>query len=119
MARLAFLALIFVSLFVATNANLLVSSQQPVANQDSVVHIAESWTWEDCGQLFCTPFTQHTAQALLSFQGLPTDAIQIESIRVSPDPPKPGQDLTVTVEATAEDEIEVRSQAPVSYITHW
>jgi hypothetical protein len=116
MARLSFLTLIFVSLFVSTNANLLVSSQQPVANQDGGVHIAESWSWEDCGQLFCTPFTQPTAQA---FQGSPTDGIQIESIRVSPDPPKPGQDLTVTVEATAEEEIEVRLQAPVSYTTHW
>jgi hypothetical protein len=57
MARLAFLTLIFVSLLVTTNANLLVSSQQPVANQDGVAHIAESWSWADCGQLFCTPFT--------------------------------------------------------------
>jgi len=53
-----------------------------------------------------------------SFQGSPTDVIQIESISVSPDPPKPGQDLTVTVQASAQKEIEVRSQAPITYTTH-
>lgn len=40
--------------------------------------------------------------------GLETDAVQIKSIDVSPDPPQPGEDLTVTVKATAEDKIEVR-----------
>jgi hypothetical protein len=35
------------------------------------------------------------------------DIIQIESIKVSPDPPKPGQDLTVTVKGAAIDVIEV------------
>lgn len=41
--------------------------------------------------------------------GLPTDAIQIESIKVSPDPPQPGQDLTVKVTGTAQEVIEVRT----------
>lgn len=32
------------------------------------------------------------------FLGLPSDPVQIESIQLSPDPPKPGDDLTVTVD---------------------
>lgn len=45
----------------------------------------------------------------LVFLGLPTDAIQIKSIQVSPDPPQPGKDLTVTVNGEAVEQIEVRS----------
>jgi hypothetical protein len=40
--------------------------------------------------------------------GLSTDAIQIDSIIVSPDPPKPGEDMTVTVKASALEVVEVR-----------
>lgn len=39
--------------------------------------------------------------------GLPTDAVQIESIAVTPDPPKPGQDLTIEVKALVKEIIEV------------
>ena len=39
--------------------------------------------------------------------GIPTDAVIINSLTVSPDPPKPGQDITVTVNATASKTIEV------------
>ena len=39
--------------------------------------------------------------------GLPTDIIQIQSIEVSPDPPKPGQELTVKVDAIVTQTIEV------------
>jgi hypothetical protein len=53
--------------------------------------------------------------ALLPFQGLSTDAIQIESINVSPDPPKPGQNLTVIVEAYATEEVKVRLHTKIPY----
>jgi hypothetical protein len=39
--------------------------------------------------------------------GLSTDIVQIESIEVKPDPPKPGQDLTIIVKAKATEVIEV------------
>ena len=39
--------------------------------------------------------------------GVPTDAIQLKSIEVSPDPPKPGEQLTVTVNAEVQEQIEV------------
>lgn len=44
---------------------------------------------------------------MLSFSGSPTDVIQLKSISLSPDPPKPGQDLTVTVVGTAQQRVEV------------
>ncbi|KAI9460885.1 ML domain-containing protein [Lactarius psammicola] len=93
MARL--LALIFVSLFVASNAGFLPTSQQQqlVTNQGSPVHTTDGWKYEDCG--------------------LPTDPIQIESITVSPDPPKPGQDLTVLVKAQAQEQVQDGAYADV------
>lgn len=39
--------------------------------------------------------------------GLSSDPIQIESIEVLPDPPQPGQDLTVKVKAQVTQLIEV------------
>lgn len=48
--------------------------------------------------------------------GLPSDAIEIKSIEVSPDPPQPGQDLTVKVKAHVQGRIEVR-YPPLLYLT--
>ncbi|KAN0128413.1 ML domain containing protein [Lactarius tabidus] len=94
MARL--LALIVVALFATSNAGLLPTSQQQqlVTNQGSPVHATQGWSYEDCG--------------------LPTDPIQVDSISVSPDPPKPGQDLTVTVNAHAQEQVEEGAYADVS-----
>ena len=44
---------------------------------------------------------------MLLFLGLPEYLAQITSIQLSPDPPKPGQDLTVTVDGTVSDTLEV------------
>ncbi|KAJ8596954.1 hypothetical protein M405DRAFT_804559 [Rhizopogon salebrosus TDB-379] len=51
------------------------------------------WSWEDCG--------------------FPTDAIQLQSISLSPDPPKPGEDLTVTAVGLAQEVIEDGAYADV------
>ncbi|KAH7931043.1 hypothetical protein BV22DRAFT_999375 [Leucogyrophana mollusca] len=67
------------------------SGQEALA--ESPVHTTESWGYTDCG--------------------LPSDLIQIKSISVKPDPPKPGQDLTVTVVGTAQDVIEEGAYADV------
>ena len=37
------------------------------------------------------------------------DPVEIKSIDISPDPPKPGQDLTVKVTATVKETIEVNT----------
>ena len=42
-------------------------------------------------------------------KGNPSDPVHIKSIEISPDPPKPGEDLTVTVVGEAIERIEVRS----------
>ncbi|KAG2118442.1 ML domain-containing protein [Suillus clintonianus] len=64
---------------------------QEVINQP--VHVMEGWSYEDCGSS--------------------SDAIQVKSISLSPDPPKPGQDLTVTVVGTAQQRIEDGAYADV------
>jgi hypothetical protein len=45
--------------------------------------------------------------------GSPTDAIQITSLDVSPDPPKPGQKLTITASGVARQLIDEGAYADV------
>jgi hypothetical protein len=76
----------------------ILGQAQPIDEQialapEGTVHTTESWSYTDCG--------------------LPTDPIQIQSIQVSPDPPKPGQDLTVTVKAHVTERIEEGATADV------
>ncbi|WOO77366.1 Phosphatidylglycerol/phosphatidylinositol transfer protein [Vanrija pseudolonga] len=66
----------------------------PVVDGEGEVGTLSSWRWSDCG--------------------LPSDAITIESISVSPDPPEPGKNLTVTVEATANEVVEEGAYADVT-----
>lgn len=44
---------------------------------------------------------------MLIFLGLPDYPAQITSIQLSPDPPKPGEDLIVTVDGTVSETLEV------------
>ncbi|KAJ7039952.1 ML domain-containing protein [Mycena alexandri] len=53
----------------------------------------DTWGWESCGE--------------------PTDPVQIKSISVSPDPPKIGADLTVTVDLQVVETIEEGATADV------
>lgn len=110
MARLSLLTILLVSLFAVTNANSLLSSQQqPIANQDSPVHTTEGWSWEDCGQSLVELQHVYRPHVTLPFlQGSYFDPVRIQSITVSPNPPKPGQDLTVTVHAVTRERIDVR-----------
>ncbi|KIM48128.1 hypothetical protein M413DRAFT_439848 [Hebeloma cylindrosporum] len=68
--------------------------QQQLNSLDGPVHTTNSWGYEDCG--------------------LDTDPIQIDSIEVSPDPPQPGQDLTVKVKAKVTEVIEEGAYADVT-----
>ncbi|KAK4684710.1 ganglioside GM2 activator, partial [Tremellales sp. Uapishka_1] len=70
----------------------LVSSDQ-LATKGGEVHTFESWSYVDCG--------------------LASDAVQLKSLKVSPDPPVPGKNLTVTVEADVLDVIEDGAVAEV------
>lgn len=73
----------------------LASANSPAAQEvmNQPVHTMEGWSWADCGS--------------------PTDVIQLKSISLSPDPPKPGQDLTVTVVGTAQQRVEDGAYANV------
>lgn len=57
-----------------------------LATGDGPIRTMDSWSYVDCG--------------------LATDAIQLKSIKVSPDPPVPGKNLTVTVEGDVLETIE-------------
>ncbi|KAH0590635.1 Phosphatidylglycerol/phosphatidylinositol transfer protein [Termitomyces sp. J132] len=59
---------------------------QVALQPDVPVYTTDGWRWEDCGQ--------------------PTDAIRIERIIVTPDPPQPGKDMTVKVTGEAQSVIE-------------
>ncbi|KLT39230.1 vacuole protein [Cutaneotrichosporon oleaginosum] len=61
---------------------------------DGPVYTFDSWRYVDCG--------------------LPTDPLQIESIELTPDPPKPGKALEVKVKASAIEKIEEGAYADVT-----
>ncbi|KIJ68363.1 hypothetical protein HYDPIDRAFT_24649 [Hydnomerulius pinastri MD-312] len=61
---------------------------------ETPVHTMEGWSYTDCG--------------------LATDVVQLKSLTVSPDPPKPGEDLTVTAVGTAVKTIEDGAYADVT-----
>ncbi|KAF8598178.1 hypothetical protein BDV93DRAFT_534396 [Ceratobasidium sp. AG-I] len=78
----------------AVSALSLARPAELVLNGESPISIKTRWNWEDCG--------------------LPTDIIHIKSLEISPDPPQPGKDLTVTVVGTADKEIEEGAYADVT-----
>lgn len=105
----------FLTLLVATLAPLcamgsVVLQQNDMPEGDLPVKTIDGWEWTDCGMFV----TSNSTELSLSTMGLPgdsTDPVEIKSIEISPDPPKPGQDLTVKVTLTAKEEIEVCPQS--------
>ncbi|GAA6019870.1 hypothetical protein JCM11491_004848 [Sporobolomyces phaffii] len=63
-------------------------------DQDGQVGTLTKWDWTDCGS--------------------PSDALQIDSIKISPDPPKPGQDLTIVASGRAQSKIDFGTYADVT-----
>ncbi|KAF9785545.1 ML domain-containing protein [Thelephora terrestris] len=88
LSSVALLALAFSGVVVAAPPAL----QEVVVAGD--VHTAAGWSYTDCG--------------------IATDIVTINSLTVSPDPPKPGQDITVTVDATTSEVIEEGAYADVT-----
>ncbi|KZT31388.1 hypothetical protein SISSUDRAFT_1012327 [Sistotremastrum suecicum HHB10207 ss-3] len=60
------------------------NGQQPLEDSQ-VVHSLASWEWQDCGS--------------------PDDVGHIDRLVISPDPPQPGHDLTVSVDFTVDEDI--------------
>jgi len=75
------------------SASIIISDQQPM-REDSPIRSTASWDYKDCFP-----------------DGSP---VQITSIEVTPDPPKPGQDLTVTVNGTVTETLEDGAYADVT-----
>lgn len=101
MARFALLSLIPFLLVLCAAASPAVP-QLPL-DSDFSASLSGKWHYDDCGRFWFAP----ARLVLKSFTGLPSDAIQLESLEVSPDPPRPGHDLTVTAKATVQDVIKV------------
>ncbi|KAI0788564.1 ML domain-containing protein [Abortiporus biennis] len=97
MARFAFLALMLASL--STFCAAAVVDQEVIAHVDAVdveplAPVSDRWKWEDCGD---EDFLVH-----------------IKDISISPDPPKPGEPMTVTVLGEADDLVEDGAYAEVA-----
>ncbi|KAL1412897.1 hypothetical protein Q8F55_000646 [Vanrija albida] len=88
-----------VSLLAVASARVVARDQLTfVADADKYpagVHATDSFSWTDCGQK--------------------TDAVTINSITLNPDPPKAGHNLTVTVKATANEEIGEGATADLTF----
>lgn len=77
-----------------------VAEQAVLVSRQSVL---AGWSWEDCGE------SGHTVRGwfVLTFIGTQTELVAIKSIEISPSPPVPGNNVTVTVVAEALERIEV------------
>ena len=99
MARLFFLT--FLSLALAS-----VCAATPLDQQEALQAAPgdKKWSWKDCGTYpnsSCQVFPPH------SHAGDPSVPVHITSIEISPDPPKPGENMTVTVIGEATERVEV------------
>ncbi|KAJ7263449.1 ML domain-containing protein [Mycena rebaudengoi] len=87
------LATVFLSAALICFSSALPDQSQLSLNSGSLDQLADSWSYVDCGE--------------------PEDAVQILSISVSPDPPKIGAELTVTIDAVVQEVIEEGATAEV------
>lgn len=99
LTRLFVLALAASSAVLGSPAQLLVGSEG---------ELAEKWSYSDCGKRISLDLIDAEPELIrCPVPGLPTDIIRLHSLEVSPDPPKPGQNLTVTASGTVLQTIEV------------
>ena len=92
------------SIYLALCVASLPSSEQTLL-VPSVPHTSRSWEWSDCGVCFGR-FTWRSV-LMACHPGAVTDIIEIKSLQVSPDPPQPGKNLTVTASGRVSRTIEV------------
>lgn len=105
MARFSPIA--FLALFLGAVANAKPMMEQVPIQDDTPVRALESWSYTDCGKSTCNNCLSSSQPLTSSGTGATSDPIQVQSIKVSPDPPKPGEKLTVTVNAEVTEEVEV------------
>lgn len=102
LTRLFVLALAASSAVLGSPTQLLVGSESD---------LAEKWSYSDCGKRISLDLIEQNPKLIqlrLPAPGNPADIIQLRSLEVSPDAPKPGENLTVTVSGTVLQRIEVR-----------
>jgi hypothetical protein len=98
---------LFVFALAASSAVLGSPAQLLVGNE---AELAEKWSYSDCGKSISLDLIDAEPGLIQRpAPGAPTDIIRLHSLEVSPDPPKPGQNLTVTASGTVLQTIEVRS----------
>ena len=109
MARWSLFALLVAALAGLTQSKPLA---QDSLKDSNAIHTAESWAYSNCGE--SGAFHGVVEHAIESYgpPGGPTDVVNIQSLTVSPDPPKPGQNLTVHVSAYVSQVIEVSHASP-------
>jgi len=73
-------------LALVTTSSVLASPTQQIVGGEADLAPSQKWSYSDCGN--------------------PTDIVQLRSLEISPDPPKPGQNLTVTASGTVTQKIE-------------
>jgi hypothetical protein len=90
-----------------------------IAQQDSTpveafeVVQGDHWSYEDCGTCFLQRICRTQAINGISYlfffpaTGGPDDIIELQSISISPEPPKPGQDLEITAKGRVKQTLEV------------
>jgi len=88
-----FLSIALLSLYLALFAAAIPATgeQTPLAPSDP--HTSGGWEWKDCGEA--------------------TDLVDLKSITIKPDPPQPGQNLTVTASGYVSKTIQTGATADV------
>lgn len=101
----AMLTRLFVLTLAASSAVLGSPTQLLVGSE---AELAEKWSYSDCGERISFDFIDAEPELIRRpAPGLPTDIIKLHSLELSPDPPKPGENLTVTASGTVLQTIEV------------
>jgi len=100
LTRLLVLALAASSAVLGSPTQLLVGSE---------AELAEKWSYSDCGKRISLNLIDEETELIRArLSGLSTDIVKLRSLEISPDPPKPGQNLTITISGTVFQTIEVR-----------
>jgi hypothetical protein len=99
------LSLCLLSVYLTLFVSALPSPDEQTLLAPSDPHVSNSWSWSDCGESPYHSCPIITLMALAS--GSVTDVIEIKSLAISPDPPKPGDELTVTASGYVSRTIEV------------
>lgn len=113
------LARLFLLAFAASSAVFGSPTQQQIIGSEAELSLSEKWSYSDCGTI-AQPYSPVDEKPELSPpSGTPSDIVRLRSLEVSPDPPKPGQNLTITASGTVLETIKVRVFLHVSaHSTH-